>query len=73
MSCLSRKKITFPGQNFSLLKTLNLSLKALDLLPAITITSYVGEKTNSHLSTTSFQVIVETSKVCPEPSLLQTK
>lgn len=31
------------------------------------ITSYLGEETNSHLTTTSFQVLVESDKVSPEP------
>ena len=37
------------------------------------ITSYLGKEANLQLITASFQVIVESSKVSPEPSLLQTK
>ena len=37
------------------------------------ITSYLGEETNTHLTTTSFQVVVESSKVPPQSPLLQTK
>ncbi|KAK4816580.1 hypothetical protein QYF61_017970 [Mycteria americana] len=34
---------------------------------------YLGEETNTHLSTTSFQVVVESDKVSPQPSFLQAK
>ncbi|KAK4827170.1 LOW QUALITY PROTEIN: hypothetical protein QYF61_015132 [Mycteria americana] len=37
------------------------------------ITSYLGEKFNTRLTTTSFQVVVENDKVSPQPPLLQTK
>jgi len=37
------------------------------------IASYLGEETNTHLTTTAFQVIVESNKVPPQPLLLQTK
>ena len=37
------------------------------------ITSYLGEETNTWLTTTFFQVVVESNKVSPEPSLLQTE
>jgi len=37
------------------------------------ITSYLGEETNTCLTTTAFQVAVENNKVSPQPSLLQTK
>ncbi|KAK4818457.1 hypothetical protein QYF61_013663 [Mycteria americana] len=37
------------------------------------VTSYLGEETNPHLSTTSFQAVVESHKVSPQPLLLQTK
>ena len=36
------------------------------------VTCYLGQETNAHLFTASFQVIVE-SKVSPQPPLLQTK
>ena len=37
------------------------------------ITSYLGEQTNTCLTTTSFQVVVESDKVSPQPPLLQAK
>jgi len=37
------------------------------------IASYLGEETNTCLTTTSFQVVVESDKVYPQPPLLQTK
>ena len=36
------------------------------------IASYLGEETNTCLTTTSFQVVVESNKVPPQPPLLQT-
>ncbi|KAK4831047.1 hypothetical protein QYF61_014979 [Mycteria americana] len=35
--------------------------------------SYLGEETDPHLSTTSFQVVVESDKVSPQPPFLQAK
>lgn len=37
------------------------------------VACYLGEETNAHLATPSFQVVVESEKVSPEPSFLQTK
>ena len=37
------------------------------------ITCYLGEETNTHSTTSSFQVAVESKKVSPQPPLLQTK
>jgi len=37
------------------------------------ITGYLGEETNTHLTTTAFQVVVESDKAPPQPPLLQTK
>jgi len=37
------------------------------------ITSYLGEETNTCLTTTSFQVAVESSKASPQPPLFQKK
>ena len=34
---------------------------------------YLGEEADSHLTTTSFQVAVESDKISPEPPLLQTE
>ena len=46
-------------------------LVQLEAIPSCPITSYVGEKTDPHLSTSSLQVVVESDKVSPEPPLLQ--
>jgi len=37
------------------------------------IASYLGEETNTHFTITSFQVVVVSDKVSPQPPLLQTK
>ncbi|KAK4825857.1 hypothetical protein QYF61_003131 [Mycteria americana] len=37
------------------------------------ITCYLGEETNPHVSTTSFQVVEESDKVSPQPPFLQAK
>jgi len=37
------------------------------------IAGYLGEDTNTHLTPPSFQVVVESNKVSPQPPLLQTK
>ena len=34
---------------------------------------YLGDETNTHLTTTSFQVVVESNKVSPQPLFLQSK
>ena len=44
-----------------------------EAISACRIDSYLGEETNTHLTTTSFQVVVESDKVSPQPPLLQTK
>ena len=46
-------------------------LAQLEAVSSCPIASYLGEETDTHLATTSFQVVVESSKVCPEPSFLQ--
>ncbi|KAK4827693.1 LOW QUALITY PROTEIN: hypothetical protein QYF61_020827 [Mycteria americana] len=51
-------------------KPLLMQLEAISSRP---ITCYLGKETNTHLTTTSFQVVVESDKVSPEPPLLQTK
>lgn len=43
----------------------------LPLMQLCPIACYVGEETNLHLTTTSSQVTVESSKVSPEPPFLQ--
>ncbi|KAK4810751.1 LOW QUALITY PROTEIN: hypothetical protein QYF61_007725 [Mycteria americana] len=45
-------------------------LKAVSSCP---ITCYLGEETDPHLSTTSFQVVVESDKVSPQPPFLRAK
>jgi len=45
----------------------------LDSIASCPITSYLGEETNTCLTTTSFQVAVESNRVPPQPPLHQTK
>ncbi|KAK4831748.1 hypothetical protein QYF61_018946 [Mycteria americana] len=49
-------------------KPLLMQLEAISSCP---IASYLGEETDPHLSTTSFQVVVESDKVSPQPPFLQ--
>ncbi|KAK4824161.1 hypothetical protein QYF61_011288 [Mycteria americana] len=62
---------------FSEVKFPNIQSKPpLALLEAISshpITCYLGEETDPHLSTTSFQVVVESDKVSSQPPFLQAK
>ncbi|KAK4814248.1 hypothetical protein QYF61_012744, partial [Mycteria americana] len=48
-------------------------LVQLEAISSCPITCYLGEETNPHLSTTSFQVVVESDKVSPQPPFLQAK
>ena len=48
-------------------------LMQLEAISSRPIASYLGEDTNTCLTTTSFQVTVESNKVSPQPPLLQTK
>ncbi|KAK4826281.1 hypothetical protein QYF61_006728, partial [Mycteria americana] len=48
-------------------------LAQLEAISSCPITCYLGEETNPHLSTTSFQVVVESDKVSPQPPFLQAK
>jgi len=48
-------------------------LAQLEAISSCLITSYVREETNTHLAATSFQVVVESNKVSPQPPLLQTE
>ena len=48
-------------------------LAQLEAVPSCPITCYLGEETNTHLATTSFQVVVESDKVSPQPPFLQAK
>ena len=46
-------------------------LVQLEAVSSCPVTCYLGEETDPHLPTTSFQVAVESSKVSPEPPPLQ--
>ena len=48
-------------------------LMQLEAIASHPIASYLGEETNTHLTTTSFQLDVESYKVPSQPPLLQTK
>ncbi|KAK4822662.1 hypothetical protein QYF61_019029 [Mycteria americana] len=48
-------------------------LAQLEAISSCPITCYLGEETDPHLSTTSFQVVVESHKVSPQPPFLQAK
>ncbi|KAK4808595.1 hypothetical protein QYF61_009898 [Mycteria americana] len=48
-------------------------LAQLETISSCPITCYLGEGTDPHLSTTSFQVAVESNKVSPQPPFLQAK
>ncbi|KAK4829457.1 LOW QUALITY PROTEIN: hypothetical protein QYF61_004675, partial [Mycteria americana] len=74
----------FPGQPvpmldnpFSEVKFPNIQSKPplaqLEAISSCPITCYLGEETDPHLSTTSFQVVVESDKVSPELPFLQAK
>jgi len=45
----------------------------LEAIASRPIASYLAEETNNHLTTTSFQVVVESEKVSPQLPLLQTE
>ncbi|KAK4816771.1 hypothetical protein QYF61_022769, partial [Mycteria americana] len=74
----------FPGQSVPMLdnplgeeKFPNIQSKPplaqLEAISSCPITCYLGEETDPHLSTTSFQVVVESKKVSPQPPFLQAK
>ncbi|KAK4808540.1 hypothetical protein QYF61_009843, partial [Mycteria americana] len=48
-------------------------LAQLETISSCPITCYLGKETDTHLTATSFQVVVESDKVSPPPLLLQTK
>ncbi|KAK4822886.1 hypothetical protein QYF61_021105 [Mycteria americana] len=48
-------------------------LAQLEAISSCPITCYLGEDTDPHLTTTSFQVVVESNKVSPQPPFLQAK
>ena len=45
----------------------------LETISSRPVSSYLGEEINTPFTTASFQVVVESNKVPPQPSLLQTK
>ncbi|KAK4810580.1 hypothetical protein QYF61_007317, partial [Mycteria americana] len=48
-------------------------LAQLEAVSSCPIACYLGEETDPHLPTTSFQVVVESDKVSPQPPFLQAK
>ncbi|KAK4827220.1 hypothetical protein QYF61_015248 [Mycteria americana] len=48
-------------------------LVQLEAISSCSMACYLGEETNTHLATTSFQVVVESNKVSPQPPFLQAK
>ncbi|KAK4831073.1 hypothetical protein QYF61_015271 [Mycteria americana] len=48
-------------------------LAQLEAISSRPITCYLGAETDPHLATTSFQAVVESHKVSPEPPFLQAK
>ncbi|KAK4807052.1 hypothetical protein QYF61_018393 [Mycteria americana] len=74
----------FPGQSVPMLdnplgeeKFPNIQSKPplaqLEAISSCPITCYLGEETDPHLTTTSFQVVVESDEVSPQPPFLQAK
>ncbi|KAK4806827.1 hypothetical protein QYF61_005623 [Mycteria americana] len=48
-------------------------LVQLEAISSCPIACYLGEETDNHLATTSFQVVVESDTVSPQPPFLQAK
>jgi len=48
-------------------------LMQLEAISSHPIAGYLGEETNTCLSTAAFQAVVESEKVSPQPPLLQTE
>lgn len=48
-------------------------LAQLEVIPCSPVTSHKGEAANTQFITTSYQVVVDSDKVSPEPPHLQTK
>ena len=74
----------FPGQPVPMLHKsfseeifLNIQSKAplmqLEAISSHPIASYLGEETNTHLTTSAFQIVAESSKDSLQPPLLQLK
>jgi len=75
---LPGQPVPMPGHSFSKEifayiqpKPALMQLEAIEASPPTT--SYLGEETNTCLTTTSFQVAAGSNKVPPQPPLLQTK
>ena len=49
------------------------TLVQLEAISSRPIASYLGEETNTCLTTTAFQVAVESDKICPQPPFFQAK
>jgi len=64
---------TLSMNNFFLMSSLNFSWCNFNDISSHPIFFYLGIKTNTHHSTTSFQVVIENDKVSPQPPILQTK
>ncbi|KAK4823194.1 hypothetical protein QYF61_027203 [Mycteria americana] len=71
------QSVPMPDNSFSEVKFPNIQSKPplvqLEAISSCPITRYLGEETDPHLSTTSFQVVVESDKVSPQPPFLQAK
>ena len=48
-------------------------LAQLEAISSHSVTCYLGEETDPHLATTSFQVVAESDQVSPQPPFLQAK
>ncbi|KAJ7409674.1 hypothetical protein BTVI_55983 [Pitangus sulphuratus] len=58
------------GLGSCLTETLNTPLKT---VPSCPVAGCLGEEIDPHLATTSFQVVVESDEISPEPPVLQAK
>ena len=74
---LPGQPVPMPGHSFSKEIFPNIHSKPpltqLEAIASRPIASYLAEETNNHLTTTSFQVVVESEKVSPQLPLLQTE
>jgi len=69
LQCLT----TLLVKRFFVISSLNLSGGLLEAISSRPIIHCLGEETNTCLTTTSFQVVVESNKVSPQPPFFQTK
>ena len=70
---LSQQLITLSVKKPFLIFKLNLPWHNLRPFPLLLSLVKLGEETNTWLTTTSFQIVVESNKVTPQPPLLQNK